>query len=240
MLKGEIENCRVTASSGSALLDDTACKLVARRGRYTPAKDASGNPTPAVPRRCGSPGGCRSSPIPLTPPAALSRPPVRIQLYSRGSTNHGYPCCRCRRQFQSVAACWPPRAGRCDRLVGVHHPGEHVGLSLYIMFTKLIEQQKIFGQAKRARQSVLERAPNIQRGRQQAGQELRLSSQLVDDGILAQEQHTKLDHPIDRHEWMHTSLRRSEAADRLEARQRPCLPRHRRRRPRRSSVCWVP
>lgn len=44
--QGRIENCRVTASSGSALLDDTACKLVMRRGRYTPAKDASGNPTP--------------------------------------------------------------------------------------------------------------------------------------------------------------------------------------------------
>ncbi|MBU3078169.1 energy transducer TonB [Sphingomonas quercus] len=42
--QGRIENCRVTASSGSPLLDDTACKLVVRRGRYSPALDQAGNP----------------------------------------------------------------------------------------------------------------------------------------------------------------------------------------------------
>jgi protein TonB len=41
---GRIENCRVTSSSGSSVLDDTACKLVTRRGRYTPAKDDNGSP----------------------------------------------------------------------------------------------------------------------------------------------------------------------------------------------------
>ncbi|MBU3078168.1 MotA/TolQ/ExbB proton channel family protein [Sphingomonas quercus] len=83
-------------------------------------------------------------------------------------------------------------------------------VSWYIMFTKLLEQQKIFNQAKRARASFWS-APNLREG----ANKLEKNSayrQLVDDGILAQEQHTKLDDPIDRHEWMHTSLRRSEAA----------------------------
>lgn len=42
---GKVINCRVTSSSGSATLDDTACRLVTRRGRYTPALDQAGNPT---------------------------------------------------------------------------------------------------------------------------------------------------------------------------------------------------
>ena len=42
--QGRIENCRVTSSSGSPDLDDTTCRLVTRRGRYSPAKDAAGNP----------------------------------------------------------------------------------------------------------------------------------------------------------------------------------------------------
>ena len=42
--QGRVENCHVTRSSGSPDLDDTACRLMTRRARYTPAKDASGNP----------------------------------------------------------------------------------------------------------------------------------------------------------------------------------------------------
>ena len=83
-------------------------------------------------------------------------------------------------------------------------------VSWYIMFTKLLEQQKIFNQAKRARQSFWS-APNLRDG----ANKLEKNSayrQIVDDGLLAQEQHTKLDDPIDRHEWMHSSIRRSEAA----------------------------
>jgi TonB family protein len=34
---GRASNCRVTASSGSALLDDTTCKLLLRRARFAPA-----------------------------------------------------------------------------------------------------------------------------------------------------------------------------------------------------------
>ena len=42
--QGRVENCQVTQSSGSPDLDDAACKLVTRRGKYTPAKDTNGNP----------------------------------------------------------------------------------------------------------------------------------------------------------------------------------------------------
>ncbi len=42
--QGRVENCQVTSSSGSSLLDRTTCQLVTRRGRYTAAKDAAGSP----------------------------------------------------------------------------------------------------------------------------------------------------------------------------------------------------
>lgn len=40
---GRVTGCTVTGSSGSAALDDTACRLLTRRARFTPAKDAAGN-----------------------------------------------------------------------------------------------------------------------------------------------------------------------------------------------------
>jgi protein TonB len=43
--QGRVENCQVTASSGSPDLDQAACTLLTRRGRYSPAKDENGNPT---------------------------------------------------------------------------------------------------------------------------------------------------------------------------------------------------
>lgn len=41
---GKPTNCTVTGSSGSALLDDTTCRLVMRRAKFQPAKDTEGNP----------------------------------------------------------------------------------------------------------------------------------------------------------------------------------------------------
>ncbi len=46
--QGKVENCQVTQSSGSPDLDDTACRLVTRRGKYAPAKDQSGKPMRAT------------------------------------------------------------------------------------------------------------------------------------------------------------------------------------------------
>lgn len=41
---GRVTSCSVTKSSGHSGLDDATCKLVTRRAKFTPAKDASGNP----------------------------------------------------------------------------------------------------------------------------------------------------------------------------------------------------
>jgi protein TonB len=42
---GRVTNCTITSSSGSRSLDDTACRLLTRRARFTPAQDSAGNPT---------------------------------------------------------------------------------------------------------------------------------------------------------------------------------------------------
>ena len=80
----------------------------------------------------------------------------------------------------------------------------------YIMFTKLLEQQKVLNQAKRVRTSFWG-TPSIKEG---ANKLERNSAyrQIVDDGILAQEQHTLLTDPVDQHEWLQGSLGRSTAA----------------------------
>lgn len=82
--------------------------------------------------------------------------------------------------------------------------------SFFIMFTKLIEQQKVIGQAKKIRQGFW-RAPSLK----EASAKLEKNSaykQLVDDGINAQEQHSKLTDPVEAHDWLHASLARSEQA----------------------------
>jgi protein TonB len=45
---GRVSNCNVTRSSGRADLDATTCRLIMRRFRYRPARDARGNPIPDV------------------------------------------------------------------------------------------------------------------------------------------------------------------------------------------------
>lgn len=44
---GRVTGCRVTSSSGSSSLDSTTCRLLQRRARFTPARDARGNPVAA-------------------------------------------------------------------------------------------------------------------------------------------------------------------------------------------------
>jgi len=43
---GRVDHCRVIASSGVAVLDQLTCRLVERRFRYRPARDAAGRPVP--------------------------------------------------------------------------------------------------------------------------------------------------------------------------------------------------
>ena len=82
--------------------------------------------------------------------------------------------------------------------------------SFYILFTKLIEQQKIINQGKKVR-ATFWRAASLKEG----GAKLEKNTaykQLVDDGLSAQDQHGKLTDPVEAHDWMHGSLARSEAS----------------------------
>jgi len=83
-------------------------------------------------------------------------------------------------------------------------------VSFYILFTKLFEQQKIMGQAKRVR-SGFWASSNLKEGSAKLEQNSAYK-QIVDDGLAAQEQHTKLTDPVEAHDWLHGSLARSEAA----------------------------
>ena len=80
----------------------------------------------------------------------------------------------------------------------------------YVLFAKLFEQQKILNQYKRVRSSFWG-TPTIKDG---ANKLERNSAyrQIVDDGLLAQDQHTKLIDPVDQHEWVGASLSRSTAS----------------------------
>jgi TonB family protein len=44
--QGRVSSCRITASSGSAILDEATCRLITERGRFTPARDARGRAVP--------------------------------------------------------------------------------------------------------------------------------------------------------------------------------------------------
>ncbi|MEJ7927264.1 MotA/TolQ/ExbB proton channel family protein [Sphingobium sp. AN641] len=88
-----------------------------------------------------------------------------------------------------------------------------VGMSVgtfYILFTKLIEQQKVINQGKKVR-ATFWRAANIKEGSAKL-EKNSAYKQIVDDGVKAQEEHTKLTDPVEAHDWLHGSLARSEAA----------------------------
>src|SRR5215468_8424442 len=82
--------------------------------------------------------------------------------------------------------------------------------SFYILFTKLMQQQKIIAQGRKVRSSFWN-APNLR----EAATKLEARSAyraIVDDALLAQEQHSKHTDPIDQHDWMANSLARSQGA----------------------------
>src|SRR5437763_6379084 len=82
--------------------------------------------------------------------------------------------------------------------------------SFYILFTKLMQQQKIIAQGRKVRASFWN-SPNLR----EASTKLETKSAyraIVDDALLAQDQHGKLTDPIDQHDWMANSLARSQGA----------------------------
>lgn len=81
--------------------------------------------------------------------------------------------------------------------------------SFYILITKLLEQNKIMRQYNTVRTSFW-RANTLSEG----ASKLEKNSawrQLVDDGLAAEAQHSKMTDSLEAHDWMHGSLARSEA-----------------------------
>jgi biopolymer transport protein ExbB len=83
--------------------------------------------------------------------------------------------------------------------------------SWYVFFVKLIEQQKIVKEGRRARTAFWQ-APSLRDG---AGKLDKNGAyrQIVDDGLIAQEQHDRLTDPIDQHDWMLATLARTQGAN---------------------------
>jgi biopolymer transport protein ExbB len=83
-------------------------------------------------------------------------------------------------------------------------------VSWYIMLTKLFEQGKIL---KQGQESVGKfwSSPSLKDGANKF-EKNSAYRQLVDDGLRAEEEHGKLTDPMDQHEWMHSSLGRSQSA----------------------------
>ncbi|MEO7787249.1 MAG: MotA/TolQ/ExbB proton channel family protein, partial [Sphingomicrobium sp.] len=80
--------------------------------------------------------------------------------------------------------------------------------TFYIFFTKLLQQQKIMNQGNKVRANFWN-APNLK----DASTKLEAKSayrSIVDDALVAQDQHGKLTDPIDQHDWMANSLARSQ------------------------------
>jgi biopolymer transport protein ExbB len=81
--------------------------------------------------------------------------------------------------------------------------------SFYILFTKWFEQSKILRQFGAIR-STFWKAPTLREG----ATKLEKNSawrQLVEDGLVAEDQHSKMTDQLEAHDWMHSSLARSEA-----------------------------
>ncbi|MEA3004285.1 MAG: biopolymer transport protein ExbB [Sphingomonadales bacterium] len=82
--------------------------------------------------------------------------------------------------------------------------------SWYVLFVKLFEQQKIIREGRRARTAFWQ-AGTLRDGAQKL-EKNGAYRQIVDDGIMALEQHDKLTDPIDQHDWMLNSLARTQGA----------------------------
>jgi len=83
-------------------------------------------------------------------------------------------------------------------------------VSWYIMFTKLVEQGKVLKQSREGVQKFWA-SPSVKDGVNKLEKNTAFR-QLVDDALLAEDQHGKLIDAQDQHEWMHSSMQRSQDA----------------------------
>ena len=82
--------------------------------------------------------------------------------------------------------------------------------SFYILFTKLLQQQKIINQGNKVRASFWNSA-NLREASTKLDKKSAYRA-IVDDALVAQDQHSKLTDPIDQHDWMANSLARSQGS----------------------------
>ena len=83
--------------------------------------------------------------------------------------------------------------------------------SFYILITKLLEQNKILSQYKSIRGGAFWKANSLSEGASKLDKNSAWR-QLVDDGLAAEAQHSKMTDSLEAHDWMHGSLARSEAS----------------------------
>jgi biopolymer transport protein ExbB len=88
-----------------------------------------------------------------------------------------------------------------------------VGMSIgtfYVLFTKFFEQQKIISQGNKVRSSFWN-SSNLKEAASKLDEKSAYRA-IVDDTLVAQEQHGKLTNPVDQHDWMANSLARSQGS----------------------------
>jgi biopolymer transport protein ExbB len=82
--------------------------------------------------------------------------------------------------------------------------------SLFILFTKWYDQNKILGQYANLKANFW-RAPSLKEGAAKLEKDSAWR-QIVDDGLAAEETHSKMTDAMEAHDWLHGSLARSEAS----------------------------
>ncbi|MEP7316626.1 MAG: MotA/TolQ/ExbB proton channel family protein, partial [Sphingomicrobium sp.] len=82
--------------------------------------------------------------------------------------------------------------------------------SFYILFTKLMQQQKIINQGKKVRASFWN-AANLREASTKLDQKSAYRA-IVEDALIAQDQHSRLTDPVDQHEWVAGGLARSQGS----------------------------
>jgi len=82
--------------------------------------------------------------------------------------------------------------------------------SFYILITKLLEQNRIFRQYKAVRANFW-RAATLREGASKLDKDSAWR-QLVEDGLAAEEQHSKMTDSMEAHDWLQGSMARSEAS----------------------------
>lgn len=81
--------------------------------------------------------------------------------------------------------------------------------TLYILFTKLMEQNKVMKQGRDVENNFW-RAPTLAEGAAKLEKNSAFR-QVVEDGLRANQEHTKLTDPVEAHDWMHGTLERSQS-----------------------------